>query len=1607
MKHCQRAFHRAHHQLPSHGAPCHGAGRPQTGTALCLPLCLALTLMLALLPAVAGEALARTMFEHVEFFAGLKDRSTGSEGSEKAADYILKAFQDAGLKEVGVQKFLTPIPEVQLASLELEGKVWPIHPWGPNLVYLPKTPKEGLQGPLLYVGAGSLDQLDGKTIEGAIVLMDMGTTGNWWTLAMLGARAVIYVGSPADVRGELEEKNTKTPLAFPRFWVTPDTGRDLVARAVGVSAPCTIKSDTRWSNRMVRNCYGFLPGRKDSLKGELVVVDAFYDASSHVLSIAPGADEATSIAALLVSLEELAKNPPDRPVLFLATVGNGQGLAGMREFVWALTTRKKILRKQSKTLQDQKQLNERQLELLEHEDPFSITGEKDRQMVWELLVEKAKDRADALTRESQYRKALGQEGALEGREEARPYRRLSWRMTMDGLTDAEKSLALGLLQEARTQFKARRREIKSRYEAIKSASTLRSQLDEYTPVLYLTLYLSTHSPYAGLMEMGEAYPVRESIKRIPRATRFGEILGKTSLDVAAALGMPSIFRQVGKAMSSEDYIGRSSVSSHPCCDVGALAGLPTVALTSLDNSRKYWSTPNDTLENVDRANLTRLERFLPPVLGKAFSHPALASATEGGIKGLASLEGRAMFIRQGELFPDQPAPGTIISVLQGESVFRTMVLQDGTFFIPGLANNRVALEKLILEPYGLDPETGRIAWTADKVQTGKINYRIKLKSDLASTSLVMFRCQQTDVIRAFNPRNMSYLTKVDLLDAATEATPLRYWYSRVDGRDTLGISVFLEKGTRFKLIMSESLLSKDLFLINANPEAHTGKGFLIGSPPTILTAPYQVAGDLFLLLKDRLGNLTQHGITNQHLQGLYETSGRELEEAGKALREGRYSRFWEYVVSAWSRLDVVYADIERTQRDVLTGVMFFIALFVPFAYCMERYLFAFRGIYQQLTAFLLILITTILVIRALHPAFQLTYSPMVVIIAFFIVGLSLMVSWIIFARFEKEMADLHSRTAHLRSPQASKWQSFGAGFAIGVSNLNRRKLRTGLTCMTLVILTFTVMSFTSVKSINRTTQTRLSTSAEYNGILLKHLFWLPITQLTLEDLRARFAAEAEVFPRGWIEPRSGSTDRMVARIYRGDAFTGAEGILGLGAAPPESLRKILSSGRWFEPGEGNVALLPVTMTQTLGLDPETTIGETIRLLGQDFKVIGTFDPVKLQRSPDLDQNPMTPAYLEMSRNEELSEVEVEAMQSGEEVLPTTGRFRYAGAEATIVIPYATSIALGGKLKAISILPHAGVSPLSIADRLTSWLSYPLFVGENGTWYFSAGSTVRYQGAANVLVPILIVVFITLNTMIGHVHERQREIGTYTSVGLAPTHVGFLFIVEAMSLAVISTVIGYILAQLSARFLGQSGLFSQLTFNYSSLASVACMFLVFSVVFLAALYPARMAAEIAMPDVNRSWTLPEAEGDRITLNLPFLLKYEEEKGVMSFLNAFYASYRDTSHGSFIVDEVLFDMDDPFMRSELMPAPVCLLIRTNVWLAPFDFGIKQRIQLHCCPSIENPGYLEIAIQMIRLSGERSAWARANKNFIKALRKQMLLWRLLDQEAKRGYDTPSEAV
>ena len=290
------------------------------------PLLLASLFLLLVLLGPVPRANAQDAIHDIEFFSNLKDRSTGTEGAEAAADYILKAFSEVGLADVASQEFLVPVPAVAAASLEVGEEHLDLYPWGPNLVYLPMTPSEGLSGPLLYAEDGDFEHFDNRNVKGAIVLMEMSSWENWTNAAMLGASALIFLGDRNSIRGEFTQKNIPTPVAFPRFWVTPETGAKLKELAQGKALEGTVKSKTRWQNKLVRNCYGFLPGKHPQLKSEIVVLEAFYDASSVVLGLAPGADEATSIATLLAVARNLARDPPDRSVLFLATAGNGQSL---------------------------------------------------------------------------------------------------------------------------------------------------------------------------------------------------------------------------------------------------------------------------------------------------------------------------------------------------------------------------------------------------------------------------------------------------------------------------------------------------------------------------------------------------------------------------------------------------------------------------------------------------------------------------------------------------------------------------------------------------------------------------------------------------------------------------------------------------------------------------------------------------------------------------------------------------------------------------------------------------------------------------------------------------------------------------------------------------------------------------------------------------------------------------------------------------------------------------------------------------------------------------------------------------------------------------------
>jgi hypothetical protein len=789
--------------------------------------------------------------------------------------------------------------------------------------------------------------------------------------------------------------------------------------------------------------------------------------------------------------------------------------------------------------------------------------------------------------------------------------------------------------------------------------------------------------------------------------------------------------------------------------------------------------------------------------------------------------------------------------------------------------------------------------------------------------------------------------------------------------------------------------------------------------PILHRTEYHVARDMWDLLGPRIANLETHGIYNERIRHLEQQGIAALRKAEKALETRTYDRYSESALRSWALASRVYDQVEKTQKDVLFGVLFYIALFVPFAFCMERLLFCYANIHKRIIAFLAILLLLIFVIYNVHPAFQLAYSPTVVILAFFIMGLSLIVTLIIFFRFEDEMVLLQQRATHLKADEISRWKAFVASFFLGVSNLRRRRLRTVLTCATLIILTFTIMSFTSVKSIRHHARLLYKDSAPYQGFLLKNANWQNLPPEAFGFLSNAFESAGSgtvaegprrvAVPRVWLETEA-RTETTRVPIRHGQTLYEAKGLIGLSAEEGRvtGLDRILSGGQWFSAGERHAILLPERMARGLGIDPRKPEGAVVTMWGVPFEVAGVFPGEALAAQVDLDGEPLTPAIFPSEISQGITEVEMDALESGDEVRAFQSRYQHVAGDQTVIIPFDTLLAAGGNLKAVAVRSDESAAGIrKEATDLVDRFRLTLFSGEpDGTYMYHASDTMSYSGVPNIIIPILISVFIVLNTMIGSVYERKREIGIYTSVGLAPSHVSFLFIAEAMAFAVLSVVLGYLLAQTSASLFAGTRLWAGITVNYSSVAGVAAMILVILVVLVSVLYPSKVAGEIAIPDVNRAWTLPTPVDNAIEITLPFLMKQAEHRSVAGFLYDYFSSHRDVSHGLFSTGDIRVVLEpapeqlpDPSVDAGLA-CPTYFRMTSKVWLAPFDFGIMQSIDARFCQSMDEAGFLEIRIRINRLAGEINTWKRINKGFLNQLRKQLLVWRSLDDTSHTHY-------
>ncbi|NDY57665.1 ABC transporter permease [Desulfovibrio sulfodismutans] len=1591
------------------------------------------------MPAVAGEDFER---EIVTALAALGDRRAGTPGGEAAADFVFDFFSSLGIGEVGRHAYQLPFLGHGPTRINLAGtdRFAPLLPTDLNALTPGAVPPEGIGGRAVYGGKGDFASLSGREISGQIVLMELDSGKNWINAAQLGAKALIYIDRGVDggpsTAGFYRDKFELTPIKFPRFYMRAQEARALFGDfdAPDFAAPeVLLTAAARWEQAIAENIHVFIPGSDPNLAHEVILVEAAYDTGAFVPGRAPGADQAASLAALLRLALELRDAPPARSVLLAATSGQGRDQAGMRELITALRVKGRdlrgVVRELKEGIERDTAAKEALQAALEAEGAGNILVSP---AVSQWLITGLKDAVDSLTTRLM-RLRLEVEGAQESlettrlAEERRVLRRLVWLEDFSTVTPEERQVLLGVIPAAMDRLGESIKSAEEQLRCVQSARDLRRQVGDKDILAAVSLYLSSRGNGVGGFCEGFTYELKPEVNISQAYGQIGRFLSDSAATIESEMGLSRtgepFYRDALR--QSRLHPWQSYLVDKPKLggEVSAIAGILGLTLATVNDSRGLWGTPDDIPEHVDFAFLSRQSRFATRLLADVCSKPFDAGDRRPR-NVLASLTGRANFIRQGELFPERPAPGTVFLVYQGKSRFYAMADAKGIFRVNGLSSSKYVLDKAIIEGFRFDPDTGEAVWAVDKKQTGKDAYRVKMSRDAMETDLIMFGCDQSTLFSALDPRTFRYFTKIELLDGRREAPPMRSWFSRLDTLDSTLLTLFLEPGTPYKLILSDTVLARKMILLNASPKDPLGTGYSVDQWPILPVTEMAAARDMWDLLAPRIQNLEEHGIFNERIRELEHAGVAQLKAGEEALAGQSYDAFVSAARSSWALATRVYNDVEKTQKDVLLGVLFYIALFVPFAYCLERVIFCYADIHKRILGFCGILAAVIAVVYHVHPAFRLTYSPLVVILAFFILGLSFGVAMIIFFRFEREMGDLQKRAMHVKTSEIGGLKAFAAAFVIGVSNLRRRKIRTTLTCLTLIILTFTIMSFTAVKSTRQEGAVKYRDDAPYQGALIKNIGWRSLPPEALATVSDMFASGESVLPLSWYE-LADKTQPGMSELVSSSGRVTAQGVMGLSTQPGEAARmgRILTGGRWFAPGERMAVILPEGLAKRLDVVPLSPGRDMVRLFGMDFRVVGVFGQNALDGATDLDGETLTPVVFPSEAAMEATEAEKEAMDSGEDVRAMQSRYQHVDGDVTVIIPHDVLMGLGGSLKSISVSPPVGVSggpdgtdgmdARTLASRLAERFGLAIYAGEqNGTFVYHSSDTLSYAGVPNIIIPLIISVCIVLNTMIGSVYERKREIGVYTAVGLAPTHVSFLFIAEALAFAVISAVLGYLLAQTAAGLLSGTSIWAGMTANYSSLAGVAAMLLVIAVVLLSVIYPSKVAGEIAIPDVNRSWTLPEAIDGVISVHLPFLMRIREQEYAGGFLYDYYKSHQDISHGLFSTDDVQFAFECPWDVPDKGPHPgeidtafrelrSCFRLTAMVWLAPFDFGIKERVDILFVPDMKNPGFMEIQVTLRRVAGEAGMWKRLNKGFLDNLRKQLLVWRSLDPENQVAYE------
>lgn len=1591
-----------------------------------------------------------------DFLRGAEVRYPGSAGNLAMEEKIGALFAASGLQH-GEIKFRTACFVPGETALILPNqppiRVYPLHP----TLFRPGNFKEKeFNAPLVYLGRGSNDDLarfKGARLEGALALMEFDCGTDWMRLLRFGVKGFIFIEPEGYEYDDALAKLCNTEVAIPRFLASRTDGAILktaatLAREIHVKA-----NPSRWENKFLRDLWVLIPGSSSDFGHEVAVVVAPIDSNCIVPEMATGVQAGANLFCLTRLLNDLARKPPARSVLLVAVNAHVLWNQGERVLAWHTLAKEEAVEELRNELNND--LRIQQL-LIDYYSRLRLDGyckaDEDLLISWKSLVDKSTDKnisvkaplvslakrdlnrlknEQLLLYQQQLpdKEAKRRTGKFEEQREKYVrvlalFNKFGLRTKLSDLSGEEIRILKGYVQEVINYNTICAGLNEQDLLLEKQNDAVREAIKGSKISFMICLALDWNSPQIGFSAGKEAYWSRNwGANTLNIAEQLAEVRQSKTNFLADTL------TQRG-ALPYEYYFLPHQDGA--CLALQRASHMAAFDLFNVFTSGDNIFLPSDTIEELNKANFASEAAFLASYLRALFNAPNITSPSELDYNEIRR-NWKSISAHQVKTFkfdelsesvvPELPVPNTVTVFIDQETsgdVYKkplqsSTVLGDVCSSIILLTDQRATTA--LYGPYLSirSPENNLTAMafhcdddfiTVDHViDAGEIQKKMynEYMFKFPTVTLALFECREFPIYPIADSSLVGgtpiFIKDMIPLTGKGNSSPRKYGLTSIGSvlsllkvRASAGApaAFYFTPAEKIKLVTGAKRLA-----LNADEKDCEGKGY--GSAKELDNDFFRaVTRDMSILNHARIKKLGE--VADDLVREFVARGDRCLHAFNTVLAESDYLQYLRKLYEGLGAQVKAYEQNRQITNDMLKAVVVYMALLLPFCFFIQKLLFNFVKIEHEMAMFAVFFVITFLIFQVIHPAFRVTQAAGVIFIAFIMGVLGLFVVNILRGRFESEMQLIFRSYLSGTMDEAGYSTVTQKAMLIGVNNMKRRRIRTILTTMTIMLIAFAMLSFTSIsRKINPTIICK-SKTPPYTGFMFHWPGNSQMEEATFEIVRDLFGAYGETVVRRWKTMNNNVPFHV--SVNNGKE-TMVEAILGLTTMEDGFLSKFpIVSGRFFSANDAHEALISSQMAANLAIDPAKLDGIVINCQGYDLRVVGIYDDDKIKNLKDLNDISILPikgivSQLSSSIN----------MSGGgkavQEELNDLGMLVFVDPLSLLIVPcditrrmHAFPYSVAVKLK-----DNAPVWPL-MDIMLTSTMAKfyissltPFAVGNEskqtvaaGAYYVGSNYKTSVGGLAILLIPLFIAGTIILNTMLGSVYERKKEIAVYNAIGLNPHHIGLFFLAESFVYGVIGSVGGYLIGQVLSSALKYSGLVKDINFNYSSLSVAYVIIFTVAIVLLSTIYPAMAAVRTAVPSGKRSWSMPPHKDNNMEVVFPFIYHPRIAAGILAYLQEYFARFTEVSIGDLIAVRTIQE------RAKDEKGRERFKLGYHIALAPYDLGVTENIKFNLSYDDYVRAY-RLILDIERVSGQDVNWVTTNRPFLEQLRKYLMRWRNLD--------------